>query len=131
MTSEEMEKLLAKPLDAVVAVNRPSGGPHLTPVWFRWDGHAFYLSTTRDRAKYTHIKRHPDISLIVDDQAAHRYVVAYGRAEIVEDDPNTIAELSYPIIAKYAPQVPKPAPAEFAEEGRVVVVLRPTRLVTR
>ena len=86
MTPEERNAQLAKPLNAIVAVSRRAGGPQLTPVWFYWDGEAFFFSTTRSREKYKNIKRNPEISLIVDDLAAHTYVAAYGRAEIVEGD---------------------------------------------
>lgn len=55
MTSEEVNVLLARPLDAIVAVTRREGGPQVTPVWFRWDGEAFYFSTTRHRSKYANI----------------------------------------------------------------------------
>jgi len=130
MTSDDLHALLAKPLDAIVAVDRPSGGPQVTPNWFVWDGEAFYLSTTRSRSKYPNIKRNPDISIIVNDQAAHRYVAAYGRAEIVEDDYDTIARLTIPIIEKYMPGGSQGFVANLREQGRVVIVLRPDKLVT-
>ena len=38
--------------------------------------------------------------LIVDDLETHKYVVAYGRAEVIEQN---IGELTRPIIAKYVP----------------------------
>lgn len=132
MTPEERDALLAKPLDAILAVQRPSAPPQLTPLWFYWDGEAFYLSTTRDRAKYPNIKRNPAVSLIVNDQAAHTYVAAYGRAEIIEENKDGIVALTLPIIAKYAP----PGNAErmaasLLQQDRVVIVLRPKRIVTR
>lgn len=132
MTPEERDALLAKPLDAILAVQRPSAPPQLTPLWFHWDGEAFYLSTTRDRAKYPNIKRNPAVSLIVNDQAAHTYVAAYGRAEIVEGNRDEIKELTLPIIAKYAPPGNAGRMAEsLMEQDRVVIVLRPKRIVTR
>src|SRR5258708_19896931 len=100
MTSEEMQKLLSKANNAIVGVNRADGGPQLTPVWYAWNGTSFFFSTTKDRIKYVNIKRDPSISLIVDDLEARKYVVAYGRAEIIEHD---YAELLRPIIRKYAP----------------------------
>jgi PPOX class probable F420-dependent enzyme len=131
MTPDEINTLLAKPLDAVLAVSRPSGGPQLTVVWFSWDGEAFYLSTTRDRAKYPNITRDPQVSLLVNDQAAHHYLAAYGRAEIVEDDYERIAALAAPIIAKHMPGAP-PATAESQRaDHRVIVVLRPDKLISR
>ena len=103
MTPEERNAQLAKPLNAIVAVSRRAGGPQLTPVWFYWDGEAFFFSTTRSREKYKNIKRNPEISLIVDDLAAHTYVAAYGRAEIVEGDRERVVALTAPIMEKYMP----------------------------
>ena len=129
MTSEEMQKVLSKANNAVVGVNRAEGGPQLTPVWYTWDGTSFFFSTTKDRIKYVNIKRDPSISLIVDDLEARKYVVAYGRAEIIEHD---YAELLRPIIRKYAPadRVEQMVKATTDDPSRVLVALRPDKIVT-
>jgi len=129
MTSEEMQKLLSKANHAIVGVNRADGGPQLTPVWYAWDGRSFFFSTTKDRVKYTNIKRNPSISLIVDDVESRKYVVAYGRAEIIEHD---YAELLWPVIQRYAPadRVEQMVKATTDDPARVLVVLRPEKLVT-
>jgi len=129
MTAEEMQKLLSKANNAIVGVNRAEGGPQLTPVWYAWDGRSFFFSTTRDRVKYANIRRDPSISLIVDDFEAHKYIVAYGRAEIIEHD---YAELLRPIIRKYVPadRVEVSVKAVTDDPSRVLVVLRPDKVVT-
>lgn len=129
MTAEEMQQLLSKSNNAIVAVNRPEGGPQLTPVWYAWDGTTFYFSTTKDRAKYPNIRRDPNISLIVDDFDMHKYVVAYGRAEIIEHD---FADLVRPVIKKYVPadRVEQAVKAVVDDPKRVLVVLRPDKIVT-
>lgn len=128
MTTEEMNALLSKPNNAIVGVNRARGAPQLTTVWYAWDGEAFIFTTTKDRAKYLNIQRDPSISIIVDDQALHKYVVAYGRAEIIEEN---VGELVRPIIKKYVPedQVDQRAKAIGDDPSRVLVVLRPEKLV--
>ena len=129
MTHEEMKTLLSKPNDAIVGVNRARGGPQLTPVWFAWDGKAFYFTTTRDRAKFPNIKRDPHISIIVNDAAMHKYVVAYGRAKIVEQD---FADLLRPIIKKHVPadQVEQRVAMITGDPQRVIIVLHPDKIVT-
>jgi PPOX class probable F420-dependent enzyme len=129
MTSEEMQKLLSKANNATVATNRAEGGPQLTPVWYAWDGRSFFFTTTKDRVKYANIRRDPSISLIVDDLEAHKYVVAYGRAEIIEHD---YVELLRPVIQKYAPahRVEQMVKATTDDPSRVLVVLRPDKIVT-
>jgi PPOX class probable F420-dependent enzyme len=129
MQPEELDAMLAKPLDAILAVSRPLGGPQLTPMWFHWDGEAFYFSTTRSRAKYPNLRRHPQVSVIVDEQAAHCYVAAYGHAEIVEGDRERIVELTRPIMRKYMADQGEQM-VEGMEADRVVVIVRPERIVT-
>lgn len=119
----------SKSNNAIVGVNRAQGGPQLTPVWFAWDGTSFYFSTTKDRVKYANIRRDPSISLIVDDLEMHKYVVAYGRAEIIE---HGYAELVRPVIRKYVPadRVEQMVKAVIEDPSRVLVVLRPDKIVT-
>ena len=129
MTSQEMQTLLSKANNAIVGVNRAVGGPQLTPVWYAWDGTSFFFSTTKERAKYLNLKRDPSISLIVDDLETHKYVVAYGRAEVIEQN---IGELTRPIIAKYVPadQLEQSVKMIGNDPSRVLVVLHPEKMLT-
>ncbi len=129
MTHEEMQAFLSKPNNAIVGVNRTSGGPQLTPVWYAWDGTNFFFSTTTDRAKYLNLKRDPSISLIVDDVESHKYVVAYGNAEVIE---HNFAELVRPVIKKYAPEdrIEQMVQAVSNDPKRVLVVLHPEKILT-
>jgi PPOX class probable F420-dependent enzyme len=129
MTSEEMQALLSKPNNAIVGVNRTTGGPQLTPVWYAWDGTSFLFTMTKDRAKYLNLKRDPSISLIVDDLASHKYVVAYGRAEIIEQN---VGELARPIIERYVPadRVEQSVTMVKNDPSRVLVVLYPEKVIT-
>jgi PPOX class probable F420-dependent enzyme len=130
MTAEETQALLSKANNAIVGVNRAVGGPQLTPVWFAWDGTSFFFSTTKDRAKYLNLKRDPSISLIVDDPATHKYVVAYGRAEIIEQN---VGELARSIIKRYVPadRVEQMVEGVANDPSRVLVVLHPEKILTR
>lgn len=124
-TADEIAALLAKPYHAVVGINRPSGAPQLTVVWFVWDGETFRFSTTRQRAKYRNLLRDPSVSLLVDDYENKWYLAAYGRAEIVEGDH---AELARPLYEKYMPGR-DPGPIA-TDPSRVIVRIRPDRIVT-
>jgi PPOX class probable F420-dependent enzyme len=130
MTEQEVHTLLSQANNAIVGVNRAEGGPQLTPVWYAWDGTSFVFSTTKERAKYWNIKRDPNISLIVDDLQTHQYVVAYGRAEIIEQN---IVEGTRLAIQKYVPanQLEQRVKAITDDPARVLVVLHPEKFVTR
>ena len=129
MTSQEIQTLLSKSNNAIVGVNRADGGPQLTPVWYAWDGTSFIFSTTKERAKYFNLKRDSSISLIVDDIATHKYVAAYGRAEVIE---HNISELTRPILEKYVPadQLEQSVKMLGNDPTRVLVVLHPEKMVT-
>lgn len=126
--SEPVKAILSKSNNAIIGVNRKSGGPQLTPVWFAWDGENFLFTTTKDRVKYTNIKRDPSISLIVDDLDAHTYVSIYGKAEIVE---HNFGDLVRPIIKKYVPadRVEQFVKGVESDPGRVLVILHPEKVV--
>lgn len=129
MIDQEIQSLLSQANNAIVGANRAIGGPQLTPVWYAWDGAAFSFTTTKERAKYWNIKHDPHISLIVDDLKAHKYVVAYGRAEIIEQG---VGERARPIIQKYVPgdRVEQMVSAINNDPSRVLVVLLPEKLVS-
>jgi PPOX class probable F420-dependent enzyme len=86
MTStDKIEAFLAEPRNVVVAGIRRDGRPHLSPNWFWWDGDRFYVSTTRDRVKYTIFRRDPRAQLLIDDPVAFRSVLVPATVEIRED----------------------------------------------
>ena len=125
MIPEELQELLTKTNSAIVAVNRPSGGPQVTPVWYLWDGEAFYFSTTTDRAKFSNIKRDPAISLIVDEGS--KYVAVYGQAQIIESD---FADIAERLITKYvAPEQQHQWVKITQAPGRIIVKLKPEKVV--
>jgi PPOX class probable F420-dependent enzyme len=84
-SSEKIEAFLAEPRNVVVAGIRRDGRPHLSPNWFYWDGHRFYVSTTRDRVKYAIFRRDPRAQLLIDDPAGFRAVLVAATVEIRED----------------------------------------------
>ena len=117
-----VQRLLQLPVHAVVGLNRPDAPPQLTVVWFLWDGESFRFSTTRDRAKYANLKRDESLSLLVDDFDNKFYVVAYGRAKIIEDGHD---ELAKPLLDKYQPdRAPTPH-----DPARVIVKLFPDKML--
>jgi PPOX class probable F420-dependent enzyme len=129
MVPQELQGLLKQRNNAIIAVNRRSGGPHVTPVWYLWDGDAFYFSITTDRAKYANIKRDPSISLIVDDGS--NYVAAYGEAEFVDLNHPSVPALVDQIVNKYVAGERREQFLEVAKAPeRILVKLRPEKVVT-
>ena len=131
MNAEALQAFLAKPNDAIISTNRPGKGSQLSPVWFLWDGESFFFSTQKATAKHANIVRDPNISVIVNDTAAHTFVTASGRAEIV--GPEQYPELGNTFLEKYVPAEMREqfAAAIKANERseRIVIVLKPEKIV--
>jgi PPOX class probable F420-dependent enzyme len=64
----------------------PGGGPHVTPVWFEYDGTFFRVNSAKGRVKDRNMRRNPEVALsIVDPDNPYRYVGVMGRVtEITE-----------------------------------------------
>ena len=121
-----LEAFLAEPRNVVVAGIRKDGRPHLSPNWFYWDGEKFYVSTTRNRAKYNIFRREPRAELVVDDATGYRYVQVAATVEIREDVTANIS-LFRAIRAKHGRPMPPDeelAAALIAEE-RVLLAFTP------
>ena len=122
-----IEAFLAEPRNVIVAGLRKDGRPHLSPNWFYWDGEKFYVSTTRNRAKYHVFRRDPRAELVVDDATGYRYVQVTAKTEIREDIAANLS-LFRAIRAKHGRAVPpdEEFAAALTAEDRVLLVFTPS-----
>jgi len=78
------------------------GSPHVTPLWFVWDGASLWLTSIVRSQRWTDLQRDGRVSVIVDtghDFMELRGVEIKGRAEVVGEVPRTgepNAELEVP-----------------------------------
>ena len=132
--SEQINAFLSNPnlRDAILAVNRPEGGPQLTPVWFIWDGEAFWFSIRNRSAKYRYMQRDQDISVLVDEPATARYMLVYGRAEFLDENLRAHLVLRS-MLEKYnvSKEEMEEGLDELSSPERVLVRLRPEKILTR
>jgi PPOX class probable F420-dependent enzyme len=121
-----LDEFLSEPRNVAVVGIRKDGRPQATPNWFSWDGERFYVSTTRDRAKYKIFSRDPRVELLFDDSEGFRYVALSGTVEILED---VRAELPRfrAIREKHGrPVTPDDQLAQdLIDEGRVLLAITP------
>src|SRR3984957_2457445 len=67
-------------------------GPHLTPLWYLWDGTALWLTSIISSQRWTDLPRDPRVAVLVDageEYAELRGVELRGRVEIVGEVPRT------------------------------------------
>lgn len=91
MTPEERDAFLSEERTCRVAT-ASGAGPHLTALWFVWDGEALWLTSIVKSQRWTDLERDPRVSVLVDTGDAFgelRGVELRGRAERVGEVPRT------------------------------------------
>ncbi len=79
---EDKRDLLSREKKAFanLALVRSDGSPHLTPIWFDWDGQHIVINTARGRVKDKLLKKHPTVALdIIDPENPYRYLLIQGK----------------------------------------------------
>ena len=91
MTKPELDAFLTQERTCRVATAGPQG-PHLTPLWFVWDGTALWLTSLARSQRWTDLERDPRVAVLVDageDYAQLRGAELRGRVEVVGEVPRT------------------------------------------
>lgn len=98
---EWVQKLLAEPILARLGTANPrTTQPHVTPVWFAWDGECLYISAFISTRKAREASENPRISVLIDTDTPTRAVLMEGAAEVIVD-PGKVQPLSEWIYARY------------------------------
>jgi PPOX class probable F420-dependent enzyme len=135
LTPEERDAFLAELRVARLATQREDGWPHVTPIWYVWDGDRFVLTLGKSRRHLANIARDPHVTLIVDEDPrmtdltkSPRAVVCYGLGRLVEDEARA-REIGTKVEDRYLPaDVRGPELDELLWfEGRVGVEITPER----
>ncbi len=135
MSQTEIDELLALDVPARLATLDRHGFPHVTPLWFRWEDGAFYLTSIADRPHLRRLRRDARAGLCVDAEQPERgdgqrrnhQVRAIGRAALFADREG---EWTRRITEKYVhgPARDEQIRRRVADE-RVVICLRPERML--
>ncbi|MPZ21968.1 MAG: TIGR03618 family F420-dependent PPOX class oxidoreductase [Dehalococcoidia bacterium] len=129
-TPEERREFLESNRLAIVGLERRSGSPALTPVYYVLDGDDLLMSTTNTRQKYRSIKANPRVSVcVMSEEFPFIYLTIYGRA-VVEESVEAATDLWMSIMGVMYGQKPgeeqRPEVEEIVRsQGRVVVRFTP------
>ncbi|MGW7467392.1 pyridoxamine 5'-phosphate oxidase family protein [Streptomyces xantholiticus] len=92
MSTGERDAFLTEQRTCRVATVSPDGRPHVSALWFVWDGTSLWLySLTRSR-RWAELRRDPRIAVVVDDGEEYgelRGVELSGTAVFVGEAPRT------------------------------------------
>ena len=129
MKKKDIEKLLKKPIVAVVAVTAPNGAPHAVPTWFEYDDGTIRFHTDAKAFKYKCLVRDPRVTLVVDTKKApYKTVVLKGRATLEEkiDDKRT----QRMAIAYLGKKLGKAYAKSLSGQKIVLVSFKPSRTIS-
>lgn len=66
MSTEELDEYLRTARTCRLATVGRDGAPHVSPLWFVWDGHAMWLNSIVKSQRWTNFLRDPRVSVVVD-----------------------------------------------------------------
>lgn len=96
-----VQDLLARPILARLGTANPrTVQPHVTPVWFEWDGEHLYISVFISTRKGREVTENPRISVLIDVEKPTQAVLFEGQA-VVLSDPALVAPLAESIYTRY------------------------------
>ncbi|MEU6663906.1 pyridoxamine 5'-phosphate oxidase family protein [Streptomyces sp. NPDC046821] len=102
MTPAELDEFLGSQRTCRVATVSPDGSPHVSTLWFVWDGASLWLySITRSR-RWADLRQNPRIAVVIDDGEEYgelRGAELSGTVEFVGESPRTgeaVPELDAP-----------------------------------
>ena len=79
----EVEEFVRRANVAALATVRPDGRPHVTPVWYDFDGQEFTVSSFRGTQKLTNVSRKGFAALcIYTQELPYRSVIVQGTARV-------------------------------------------------
>src|SRR6266567_2498530 len=91
MTAQELDAFLADAHTCRLATSSPRG-PHLTALWFAWDGTALWIYSIVRSQRWTDLERDPKVAVLVDAGEAYgelRGAELRGKVEVVGEVPRT------------------------------------------
>lgn len=143
MTKKEIDSFLSKKLVARTATIRDDGYPHVTPLWYRWDGDYLYFilgAGERPRQHIANLRRDPKISVIIDrdprpergppDVTDAQGVVIRGRAELLTDE-KTQVDIVRKLLRRYGFAKYVDAVLQDGKPGknRVIAKIKPEKII--
>src|SRR5205823_8696576 len=127
----ELDRFLAQALVASLSYLSEDGYPASVPLWYDWDGRAFWLvpSPAAEWAEY--VRRNPRVSLSVSESTPPlRRVLARGPIVPVDDpDASQWRSVEGRLAARYARLDPSRLLEGRLGQGRTLLRLSPQRLI--
>ena len=138
MSEEEMSSFLQKQISLQIGTINNDGSPHLTTMWYFYDGENFIFHTYTKSQKIINLKRDSRITVLTE--AGSQYsdlqgIIVYGEAEIIngKDNPEEVVKYMDIVGNKY---IKGEDSAQYLEgiklqaPKRSVVVIKPSKFIS-
>jgi PPOX class probable F420-dependent enzyme len=92
MNDDEVDGFLRTQRTCRVGTVGADGAPHVSPLWFVWDGSSLWLNSVVKSQRWVNVMRDPRVSVIVDEGEEFfelQGVEIAGNAEVVGEVPRT------------------------------------------
>ncbi|HUR54250.1 MAG TPA: pyridoxamine 5'-phosphate oxidase family protein [Gemmataceae bacterium] len=92
MTPEELDEFLTTQRTCRVATVSADGAPHVSTLWFAWDGKSLWLYSITRSKRWADLRRDPRVAVVVDTGEEYgelRGVELSGSVEFVGEVPRT------------------------------------------
>jgi hypothetical protein len=137
LTADEIDALLAEQRVCRVATLTSSGAPHVSPLWFVWDGTSLWLYSIVRSQRWADLLRDPQAAVVVDtgdDFGELHGVELRGRFEPVGTAPRTgkedLPELATPERLFAAKYMPSPGGAMYHDGRHAWLRLTPEKVAS-
>jgi len=137
MSREEIREYLSQPLVARLATS-DRGWPHVTPVWFEYDGENFWVPIQATTKKAAHVKTDKRVGLIIDTftEPISRFnitqVVVKGEAELIRvpsgEDPDQLQSRTMRIWRRYLGDEPENILKNRLRIERYLIKIKPVKI---
>lgn len=120
MTPAERDEFLAGQRTCRVATTGANGAPHLSALWYVWDGEALWLNSVVKSQRWTDVTRDPRVSVLIDAGEGFMElcgVEIVGRVQVIGEVPRT-GEDNEELSAPEAAFGEKYGNGRFAYDGR-------------
>jgi general stress protein 26 len=103
MTKDELDAFVGEERMCRLGSVDGSGQPHVSPLWFVWDGSALWLNSIVASQRWTNLTRDPRVSVVVDGGEGYvelRGVELIGRVEVVGSVPYTESDPAMAVVER-------------------------------
>mgnify|MGYP001596648743 FL=1 len=138
MSKEEMTSFLKNQISLQIGTINKDGSPHLTTMWYFYDGNSFIFHTYTKSQKIINLKRDSRITVLTETGSQYsdlQGIIAYGEVEIIngKDSPEEVIKYMDLVGNKY---IKGEDSAQYLEgmklqaPKRSVVIIKPSKFIS-